>query len=92
MKRSYGKMSSRTRVLGAAQRILTPAQLVRRYAVGDLVILDHQSRYEGMPHPRYRGRVGEVLSVRGRAYEVVIRDGNARKKLVVPGVHLQPKN
>ncbi|MDE1798650.1 MAG: 50S ribosomal protein L21e [Candidatus Micrarchaeota archaeon] len=84
-------MSKRTRALGAAQRRLTPAQLVRSYKVGDLVILDHQSRYEGMPHPRYRGRVGKILKARGKAYEVGIVDGNAKKVLVVPSVHLQLK-
>ncbi len=84
-------MSKRTRQLGAAQRRLTPAQLVRAYKVGDLVILDHQSRYEGMPHPRYRGRVGKILAKRGKSYEVGIVDGNARKMLVIPPVHLREK-
>lgn len=91
MKRSLGKMSKRTRLLGAAKRRLTPSKLVYNYKVGDLVILDHQSRYEGMPHPRYRGRVGTILATRGKSYEIEIRDGNSLKMLVVPGVHLRAK-
>lgn len=73
-------------------RHTTPAQMVRRYKVGDSVVLDLQSRYEGMPHPRYRGRVGTILAERGKAYEVAIQDGNARKVLIVGSVHLQLKS
>lgn len=89
MRRSLGKMSKRSRLLGHSARRLTPAQLVRRYAVGDRVALDHQSRFGGMPHPRYRGRIGRILAVRGDAYEVQIQDGRAVKMLVVGGVHLR---
>lgn len=84
-------MSKRTRSLGAAARRLTPAAMVKTYQIGDLVILDHQSRYEGMPHPRYRGRVGKILARRGKSYEVGINDGNAKKVLIIPPVHLQHK-
>ena len=91
MKRSLGKMSKRTRLLGAAKRRLTPTVLVKKYKIGDMVILDHQSKYEGMPHPRYRGRVGRIIAQRGRAYEIEIKDGNCTKMLVVPPVHLRSK-
>lgn len=82
-------MSKRTRNLGMAQRKLSVAQKVRRYKIGDRVALDHQSRYEGMPHPRYRGRVGTIQAMRGKSYEVIITDGNAHKLLIVPPVHLR---
>lgn len=85
-------MSKRTRLLGKSGRKLTPTQILRIYRVGQLVLIAPQSRYEGMPHPRYRGRVGTVKSVRGRAYVVNIQDGNSMKPLVVPGVHLLPKD
>ncbi len=89
MRRSLGKMSKRSRNLGMAQRTLSVAQKVRRYAVGNRVALDHNSRFEGMPHPRYRGRVGTILRLRGQSYEVEINDGNAIKMLIVPAVHLR---
>ncbi len=85
-------MSKRTRLLGKSGRKLTPSQRLRRYSPGQLVVLSLQSRYEGMPHPRYRGRVGIVREVRGTAYVVEIKDGNMVKPLVVPGVHLEPKD
>ena len=82
-------MSKRTRNLGMAQRKLSVAQKVRRYAIGDRVALDHNSRYEGMPHPRYRGRVGTIKALRGQSYEVEITDGRAHKLLIIPAVHLR---
>ena len=89
MRRSLGKMSKRSRNLGMAQRKLSVAQRVRRYSVGDRVALDHQSQYCGMPHPRYRGRVGTILGIRGQSYEVQITDGDALKILIIPSVHLR---
>lgn len=92
MRRSLGKMSKRTRLLGKSGRKLTPTMMMKRYSVGQLVRIAPQSRYEGMPHPRYRGKTGAVIEERGRAYVVQIQDGNSAKPLVVPSVHLKPKD
>jgi ribosomal protein L21E len=83
-------MSKKTRALGHAQKKLTPSQLTRKYAVGQEVVLKHHSRYEGMPHPRYRGRAGHIVGLRGASYEVRIQDGRMKKILIVPSVHLRP--
>jgi len=85
-------MSKRTRLLGKSGRKLTPTMILRKYKAGQLVTITQQSRYEGMPHPRYRGRIGTVKEVRGTAYVVEIRDGNMIKKIIVPGVHLTQKD
>ncbi len=89
MRRSLGKMSKRSRALGAAKRRLTVPGLISGYSVGDVVALDPQSKYSGMPHPRYRGRTGRIVQARGKAYVVLIKDGNMEKKLVIPPVHLR---
>lgn len=89
MRRSLGKMSKRSRALGAAARKLTVPGLISGYSVGDVVAVDSQSKYSGMPHPRYRGRTGRIVETRGKAYVVLIKDGNMEKKLVVPPVHLR---
>lgn len=91
MRRSLGKMSKRTRLLGMSGRKVTPSELMRKFKLGQLVRIAPQSRYEGMPHPRYRGRIGAVSEIRGNAYVVGIKDGNMVKPLVVPGVHLKAK-
>lgn len=91
VKRSHGKMSGRTRVLGASSKKLTPTIQVRKYKVGDVVFIDPQSRYTGMPHPRYRGKTGTISKLRGTAYEVQIKDQNAHKTLIICPVHLHLK-
>jgi large subunit ribosomal protein L21e len=89
MKRSLGKMSKRSRLLGRSRRRLTIPGLVSSYSVGDCVSVDSQSKYPGMPHPRYRGRTGTIVATRGKAYVVEIRDMGARKRLIIPPVHLK---
>jgi large subunit ribosomal protein L21e len=82
-------MSKKSRALGAANRKLTVPALISSYRVGDTVAIDSQSKYSGMPHPRYRGRTGTITDTRGKAYVVQVRDGNMMKDLIVPPVHLR---
>ena len=89
MRRSLGKMSKRSRALGHAQRKLTVPGLMGSFKVGDVVAVDSQSQYSGMPHPRYRGRTGTVVGKRGDSYLVRITDGNAVKELAISPVHLE---
>ena len=89
MRRSLGKMSKRSRALGAAARKLTIPGLISSFKVGDRVAIDSQSKYSGMPHPRYRGRTGIITDTRGKAYVVKIQDGNMEKGLIIPPVHLR---
>jgi large subunit ribosomal protein L21e len=91
VKRSLGKMSKRSRTLGASAKKLSHARLVAKYGVGVMVAITPNPRYNGMPHPRYRGKTGEIIKKRGNAYEVQIRDGNATKVLIASGMHLKPK-
>ncbi|VVC00732.1 50S ribosomal protein L21e [uncultured archaeon] len=89
MRRSLGKMSKKSRALGQAARKLTVPGLISGFKVGDCVSIDSQSKYSGMPHPRYRGRTGIITEQRGKAYVVEIRDGNMVKGLIIPPVHLR---
>ncbi len=89
MRRSLGKMSKRSRALGQAAKKLTVMGLISSFEVGNTVAIDSQSKYSGMPHPRYRGRTGTITQKRGKAYVVRIRDGRAIKDLIIPPVHLR---
>lgn len=89
MKRSLGKMSKRSRLLGMRRTALSVSVQLRKFKVGSRVVIDHQARYSGMPHPRYRGRSGIILATRGKSYEVEIRDGRAKKVLIIPAVHMK---
>jgi large subunit ribosomal protein L21e len=82
-------MSKRSRLLGKTSQRLTVTELVKSFSIGDRVVVDLKSRFSGMPHPRYRGRHGEIVGERGKSYVVRIRDGNAVKELIIPAVHLQ---
>jgi len=92
MRRSLGKMSKRSRSLGHAARKLTVPGLISSFKVGQAVCIDPQSKYSGMPHPRYRGRTGIITETRGKAYVVKINDYNAVKSLIIPPVHLRIAN
>jgi large subunit ribosomal protein L21e len=47
--------------------------------------------HSGMPHPRYQGRIGEVLESRGRAFIVGVKDGGLLKKFTCRPEHLKPE-
>ncbi|RLG20221.1 50S ribosomal protein L21e [Candidatus Micrarchaeota archaeon] len=88
MKRSLGKLSKRTRLLRKRSRTeLTVSGRLKSFKLGDSVHLTPRGG-KSMPHPRYRGRTGRVVGMRGSAYEVEITDMNAVKRLIIDGVHL----
>jgi large subunit ribosomal protein L21e len=61
------------------------------YEKGQRVVIDiWPGVYEGMPHTRYQGKVGEVLEKRGRCYVVGIPLQSRMAKLTVSPVHMQP--
>ena len=72
MRRSLGKMSKRSRLLGMSKRKLTIPGLISGYSIGDCVAIDSQSKYSGMPHPRYRGRTGIIVAKRGKTVEEIL--------------------
>ena len=82
-------MSKRTRSLGQSARKLTIPGLISSFKVGQTVSIDPQSKYSGMPHPRYRGKTGTITMQRGKAYAVRIKDMNMVKELIIPPVHLR---
>ena len=45
--------------------------------------------HKGMPHPRFHGKMGEVLKQKGRAFIVKIKDGGKEKLITCHAVHLK---
>ena len=43
---------------------------------------------QGRPDPKFQGRTGTVVGEQGRAYEIEINDGDARKTIFVRPQHL----
>ena len=92
MKRSRGKMSKRSRLL--RKRVSKPklgiTKLVKTFNEGDKVHISIKSgHFEGMPHPKYRGKLGIVVGARGKSYVVEIMDYAKKKQLILPAVHLE---
>ncbi len=62
---------------------------LQQFSVGDKVNLTVEPGYQkGMYRPKYMGKTGKVVAVKGTCYEVEITDFSKTKKLIVHPVHL----
>jgi len=91
MKRSRGRISKKSRVLGrkSRSRIVTPAKLLKKIDIGEKVQIVPHARFEDHPSPRFSGRIGKVVGKRGRAYIVEVKDGGKIKKIIATPIHLK---
>ena len=81
-------MKKSIRERGAVPRL---SRLLYEYEVGDRVhIVIDPAVHKGMPHRRYHGKVGVIVSKRGRAYEVEVYLGDKKKILFIRPEHLRP--
>lgn len=55
----------------------------------NVVIIQEPSSHKGMPHPRFKGKIGKIVGKRGKAYIVEILDGNKVKRLISRPEHLK---
>ena len=57
---------------------------------GQKVVLKAEPAYQkGMYYPRFHGKCGLVLKQKGECYEILIKDGNKDKMLIVHPIHLK---
>lgn len=89
--RSGGLFVGRTRHLARHHKpsSLSVRDIIKDVKVGESVAIVPKGNFKNIPHPRYRGKVGKVIEVRGSAYVVEINVFNAKRRLVVPAVHVQ---
>ncbi len=65
-------------------------KFLQEFEVGDkVIILQEPSSHKGMPHPRFKAKVGEIIGQRGKSYIVEIRNGNKVKKIISRPEHLR---
>ena len=88
VKASKGSFNRRTRKL-KGKSVVSVAQLVRTFKVGDKVVIDPKAKLIGLPHLRYIGRHGIIKEQRGKSYIVEVRDFNSKKSIIVGPVHLR---
>ena len=68
------------------------SRAIQEFHEGDIVNIDlDPSIQNGMPHPKFQGRTGKVMSQRGRAYIVEVRDGGLMKEVIILPEHLTPQ-
>jgi len=54
-----------------------------------VIILQEPSSHKGMPHSRFKGKVGKVAGSRGKSYIIEIVDGDKIKKIISRPEHLR---
>ena len=87
-RKSRYKLKKTVREKGLSQ--ITRA--IQEFTEGDIVNIDLDPGIQnGMPHPKFQGRTGKVLSQRGRAYIVEVRDGGLMKEVIILPEHLTPQ-
>ncbi len=65
-------------------------KFLQEFEIGQRVVISPEpSSHKGMPHHRYKGRIGKVIEKRGKSYIVEITDGNKVKKLICRPEHLK---
>ncbi len=61
---------------------------MQEFKKDDVVSIKVNPLYQAIPHPRFNGKTGKIVSVQGRAYYVSIADGGKKKNILVTPEHL----
>jgi large subunit ribosomal protein L21e len=87
-----GYRSGTRRKLAAPKRKKFKAEpFLQEFKPGQTVAVKQDpSAHPGMPHIRYKGMVGKVVSKRGFAYVVDIMLGGKKKQIIAGPEHLKP--
>jgi large subunit ribosomal protein L21e len=92
VRHSKGIYRKRTRTLRKRSKTppLTIPRLLGNFEIGEKVVIKiHPSVQKGRPHPRFQGRIGEIIGKQGKAYIVKIKDGKKEKKIISLPIHLK---
>lgn len=90
--RSHGLFVGRTRQLARHHKPsrLSISSMIKHFNINDKVIIIQKGNMKNIPHPRYKGRVGNVIEKRGDAYVVLIPTSKSKSvKVIVPQMHLE---
>ncbi len=88
VKASKGSFNRRTRKL-KGKSVVSVAQLVRTFNVGDKVVISPKAKFIGLPHLRYASKHGVIKERRGKSYVVEVSDFNKKKSIICGPVHLK---
>jgi len=69
---------------------ISVSRFMQTFKTGQKVHLSVEpSLHKGVYHPRFIGKTGTVLGLRGKCYEVMVNDKGKEKLLIVHPVHLK---
>lgn len=89
VKRSHGWRRGTRHKLKQRGR-LSVSPFLQRFKPGQQVIIVPQpSSHSGMPHPRFKGRIGVVVERRGRSYVLELKEGGKVKRIIASPEHLK---
>jgi len=67
------------------------AKILHVYEDGEKVLVKiNPSVHKGMPHRRFHGKIGVIVTRRGRSYVIHVPQGDATKEIIVRPEHLTP--
>ena len=75
-------------------KVTLPQEVIKLngFNIGDKVYLKAEPAVQrALYHVRFHGKAGVILNKRGRCYEVLIKDFNADKKLIIHPVHMEKR-
>jgi large subunit ribosomal protein L21e len=91
---TFGKgLRSRTRrkLAGAKRKKFKVEPFMQEFKPGQSVVIKQDpSSQGGMPHPRYKGKVGVVKAKRGSAYILAMKAGKKEREIIAKPEHLKP--
>jgi large subunit ribosomal protein L21e len=65
-------------------------RFLQTFENGEKVIIHPEISFpRNIPHKRFYGKIGEVIGKRGKAFLVEVVDGNKRKVIICPPIHLK---
>jgi large subunit ribosomal protein L21e len=71
---------------------ITLSKILYNYKDGEKVVVKiNPSVQKGMPHRRFQGRTGVIITKRGRSYVVHVQDHTVTKEIIVRPEHLKPR-
>lgn len=86
-RKTRNKLKKKVREKG----LFPSTRLLIRYNMDDkAVIMIDPSVHEGMPHPRFHGKVGLIIGKRGQSYLLKVKDGGKEKIVIAKPEHLKP--
>ena len=65
------------------------SRYLQKFNIGDRVNLSAEPAVQkGMYYPRFHGKTGQIKGKKGSCYEVLVKDGNKPKLLIIHPIHL----